>query len=245
VRTLLVNLDAVPGKANRYLAARVGRVVTALPAPGFDFELVGPVVRAALSTPRDAPAARARLGLDPGLRTLVITGGSQGAQTVGRLALDAARARPAAFAGWQVLHQAIEADVAPARAAWGELGVPARVEPFLTDMPSAWHAADLHLGRCGAGTVAEAWATRTPCAFMPYPWHKDQHQRANAAALAQAGAALIWTDHIDPDANARAHAADLLDLVASPARLDAMRAAAAALGHSDGAQTVAGLLLGR
>jgi len=247
VPVLMVNLDAVPGLANRFIANRVSEIVSAVRVEGRGWETVPPVVRRELRTPREPGPCREAFGLDPGLSTLLITGGSQGARSVGRFAVGLAEANPGCFDGWQVIHQSgshgEDNDGYVKR--WADLGVHAHVEPFLSDMPNAWWASDLHLGRCGAGTVAESWATRTPSVFMPYPWHKDLHQRHNAEPLARAGAAVLLDDRVEPERNLADHSRALLDLLTDPAGRVAMAAALRGLGEPDGAARIAGRIIGR
>lgn len=237
----LVNLDAVPGLANRFVARRAHDVVTSTPVPGRDWELVGPIVRRAALPPADAAACRERLGLDPGARTLFVSGGSQGARSINELML--ALAREGALAGWQVVHQTgRDADPAIAEA-YEAAGVRARVAEFFDEVGLAWGAADLAIGRAGAGTVAEAWASRTPTVFLPYPYHADEHQRRNAEPLAAAGGAVILSDRVDPAANLAEHRGALAGLLTDASRLTAMRDALGSLGPPDGADRVAERLL--
>lgn len=256
VPVLLVNLDAVPGKANRWIAARGPDVVTALPAEGYPaWEVVGPIVRRAALPSGDPPACRSRLGLDPGTRTLLVTGGSQGAGSINTMLAHLARTQPEIFfAGgpWQVIHQtgSQAAPGAPGSSedlaeAYAGAGVRSLVRPFLEAMGDAWGAADAAVGRAGAGTVYEAWASRVPTLFLPYPWHRDEHQRRNALPLERAGGALIATDSKDGPANAQGPpGAALSDLLGDPARRTAMREALAALGQADGAGVIARRLVG-
>jgi len=240
VPVLMINLDAVPGAANRFIAGQVTDILTAVPVKDRDWPVVPPVVRRAFTRAIDPADARRGYHLDPDLHTLLITGGSQGARSVGGFALAVATANPDAFHGWQVLHQCGAHDEPSEIASrWNALGIRAEVHPFLSDMPGAWAAATLHLGRCGAGTVAEAAATRTPSVFMPYPWHKDQHQKLNALPLVDASAAACIDDRIDPDANARDHAQTLLDLIQDEATREAMSRALRALPEPNGARQIA------
>ncbi|MCC5822195.1 MAG: UDP-N-acetylglucosamine--N-acetylmuramyl-(pentapeptide) pyrophosphoryl-undecaprenol N-acetylglucosamine transferase [Phycisphaerales bacterium] len=241
----LVNLDAVPGKANRWVAERAERTFTAAEVPQ-NWPFVGPIVRPALTDPIDPRQARAAFGLEPDTPTLLITGGSQGARSINDLLIRLLTDHPDAFKGWQAIHQTgAQHDPGPVRAAYARAGVRSWVDHYLDDIAGAWAAADLSFGRCGAGTVAEAWATRTPAVFFPYPYHADQHQKRNAQPLARTGAAVILDDLIEPDANAAAHADTILALLTDPARLSALSEPAERLPPADGAERVARALLHR
>lgn len=245
----LINLDAVPGKANRWVARRADRgVLTAarVAAPyAANWIDVGPIVRPAARASGTREECAARLGMDQSRPALLVCGGSQGARTINQFLLEFARARPDALAGWQVLHQTggDAADAEAIAAGYAGLGIPALVEPFVSAIGDWWGIADLAVARSGAGTVAEAWANRVPCLFLPYPFHKDQHQRHNAAALADAGGAIIEADRIDAAENLKNAGQQLAALLADPARREGMRRALAALGNADGAARAADLLL--
>ncbi len=247
IPVVLVNLDAVPGKANRWIARNADVRLTASeilkgPASAARWERIPPLVRRralASGTPQEC---RVRLGLDPDRPTLLVTGGSQGAGSINAFVLALARAHPQALQGWQVMHQAGAQEADAVRGTWAELGIPARVEAFISAMGDAWGAAEVAVSRCGAGSVAEAWANATPAIFLPYPWHKDQHQRWNARALEQAAAAVVVDDLIDGPRTLTACSATVLPIFTDQAVREAMRGAYAALGPADGAQRVAKLL---
>ncbi len=239
VPVLLVNLDAVPGRANRWVAKRARTVVSACPAAGFGWDVVGPIVRAEARPSGDPRACRAALGLEPDARTLFVSGGSQGAGTINTLIPAFASAHAEALSGWQILHQAGAGRDAPVRQAYEDAGVRATVVEFIDRVGDAWGAADLAVARAGAGTVAEAWASRTPTVFFPYPHHSDGHQRANARVIEAGGGGLILTDHADTPRNLAAHDGTLGALMRDDDRLDAMRSALAGLGPHDGAERAA------
>lgn len=249
---VLVNLDAAPGKANRWIARRARRCFTAAPVDERRFgawERTPPIVRAAAVARDTAQECRRRLGLDPTLPMLLVTGASQGARSINAMMLallreDTGAAR--ALRGWQVLHQTgdVGDERAALEAAYSAAGVPARVIPYCDDMASAWGGAELALCRCGAGTVAEVWANAAPALFLPYPHHRDQHQRLNARPLVEAGGAVIETDHVGGEANAMAVGPTLVRLLEEPGRRTEMRTALRSLGPADGADRVARALLG-
>ncbi len=244
VPLVAVTLDAVAGRASRVIARAASAQLFAAPAgaPPPGWTAIPPIVRAAVVDPREPAACRVDLGLDPDAPTLLVTGGSQGARSINRLLVHLVETAAERFAGWQVLHQTgRDADVA-IETAYDAAGVPARVTPYLVDMAPAWRAATLALGRAGAGTVGELWATATPAVLLPYPHHADDHQLANAARLVDAGAAIVATDHVEPAATAAALGDTLFDLLADPNRIAAMRMAFSALGAADGAARAAAIV---
>lgn len=237
LRAALVNLDAVPGKANRYLASKTDIVFSTYEALGA--RLVGPIVRREARAPGDRAACRRCFGLDPDRLTLLVTGASQGAESLNRFVPSLVRHATQAFADWQILHQAGPDRSAQVRAAYAALPVRAEVVELVEDVGSMWGAADLAIARAGAGTVAEAWINRVPAAFLPYPYHKDEHQRHNALPLERAGAAVICRDLIDPERNMAEHADMLVRLLTESRGLLDMGTAYDRLAATDGAATIA------
>lgn len=244
VPVTLVNLDATPGLANNWIAKRAQRVLTALPVPGKNWTVAGPIVRRDALPPADAASCRRQLGLDPLKPTLLVTGASQGASSINQAMVKLVTDRPAHLAGWQVLHQTGNRDTDEVRKAYDRADIPAVVEPFVRQMGVWWGAADAAISRSGAGSVAEVWASRVPTIFMPYPYHKDQHQKANAMPLVEAGGAILLEDRIDAGANAAPLATTLVGFIRNPSRLLAMRASFEKLGPADGAARVAAALMG-
>lgn len=233
---LLINLDAVPGKANR-LAARL--TPHRLDTSGADlaptYKPILPLIRAAARATTPTPEARTSFDLDPDTRTLLVTGGSQGARSINDLLAALVQEATDVLRGWQLIHQTGGEDTAQALARiYASAGIRAHTTPFLDRMGDAWSSADLAVCRAGAGAVAEARASATPALFFPYPGHADNHQRRNAEPLTRAGAALIATDHADVDSNMGDAGRALLDLLTQPSRLEAMRTAYAELGSGNG-----------
>ncbi len=247
VPVVLVNLDATPGKANRWMGA--GVAFTQMPveeAFARHWTLVPPIIRSGARPPGDRAACKRTLGLDPSRPVLMITGGSLGAGTVNQaLAALAERLAPLLRAqGWQVLHQCGSKDEAVLREAYARAGVTARVEAFVQGLGLWWGAADLAISRAGAGSVAEAWSAQVPTVFLPYPYHRDQHQRANAQRLVRAGGARVVTDLIEPGRTLIELEPALRSLLSDEQAREAMRAALGALGPANGAERVAEGLLG-
>ncbi|MBL8745217.1 MAG: glycosyltransferase [Phycisphaerae bacterium] len=243
---ILVNLDAVPGKANRWIARRSERVLDAASSGAWPKALaIRPIVRRSAIASMSKEECRVALGLAPEMPTLFITGGSQGARTLNDLMALLARDHAPIFQGWQVYHQTgPDADEAMQRS-YDEAGIPARAVAFCRTMNLAWGAADLAIARCGAGAVAEVWANSVPTIFLPYPFHRDQHQRRNAQPLANAGGALIFRDWVDARRTASDLQADLSRLLSDVNARTEMHASLQRLGPADGASEVARILLGK
>lgn len=241
---ILVNLDAVPGKANRWCARHADLRLTAAegaPVPR-DWRRIGPIVRPEARATRSPAEARTSFDLDPSTPTLLVTGGSQGARSINQFLALLAEREPATFDRWQILHQCGPSDTnepASLQASYDNAGVRARVVEFIDRVGDAWAAADLCLARAGAGTVAETWANRVPTLFMPYPYHRDEHQKHNAQPLVAAGGAALVTDAIDPMLNLADPAKELRRLLQSDETRAGMRAALERLGPADGAEAVA------
>jgi UDP-N-acetylglucosamine--N-acetylmuramyl-(pentapeptide) pyrophosphoryl-undecaprenol N-acetylglucosamine transferase len=244
----LVNLDAPPGKANRWIARHCRQVLTAVPVPempGFAQQVVGMPIRKAAVAAVPADDCRRSLGLDPRRTTLLVTGASQGARTINTLVTALALSGQSAFDGWQVVHLTGVSDERRVRAAYEQAGIPALVKAFEASMGLAWGAADLAVSRAGASSVAEAWANNVPTVFLPYPHHRDRHQHRNAAPMADAGGAIVEEDRLDPDVNLRSAGSKLVALLTDAKRRAAMRQSLRHRPAPDAATTIARLLLGR
>ena len=135
------------------------------------------------------PEAAQFFGLDPSRTTVLVTGGSLGAQRLN----DAFRARAARLgdAGIQVLHvtglgKEFEPDPS-------ETGARYVVVPYADRMELAYAAADLVVARSGANTVCELTAVGLPAVYVPLPVGNGE-QRLNAADVVAAGGGLIVDD---------------------------------------------------
>jgi UDP-N-acetylglucosamine--N-acetylmuramyl-(pentapeptide) pyrophosphoryl-undecaprenol N-acetylglucosamine transferase len=232
----LVEPNAMPGRASR-LAARFARgafvqfeaTARALRHAG-SVTVTGAPLRAALVAAfANAPPRR-----PPGkpLRLLVF-GGSQGARQINDAMIEAAPRLPRE--GFSIFHQTGEADRERVANAYAAAGVAARVVAFERDMPARYAECDLALCRSGALTVAELAMAGLPALLVPYPFAADDHQSANARAVAEAGAAIVLPARpLVTDDLLRA----LAELAARPEQLIEMGAAAARLARRDAAARI-------
>jgi UDP-N-acetylglucosamine--N-acetylmuramyl-(pentapeptide) pyrophosphoryl-undecaprenol N-acetylglucosamine transferase len=238
--------NVVLGLANRVsrpLAAAVAvSFAETLPDAGPRGVLVGNPVRADIAGV-DLTAARAhgleRFGLDPGRRTLLVFGGSQGARRINEAAAGLARLW-AGRSDLQIVHIAGRAH-APALEVQVERHTRAgrlvyRVLDYVDHMAEAYAVADLALCRGGASTVVELAAVGLPALIVPYPHHRDRQQERLGRALERAGAARV----IDDSSTTSERVAGEVDALFDDAeRLGAMRTAARAFARPDAARDLA------
>lgn len=228
--------NARPGVANRLAARLTKHVYTAQASAGLAHgRPIGIPLRPAilgLDRERDRPTARARLGLAADRPTLLVTGGSQGAQRLNQAALGAQRALAAA--GIQVLHIAGAKNplAAPARA--GD-EPPYVVLPYLETMADGYAAADFVLCRSGAMTCAELTAVGLPAGYVPLPLRGGE-QRLNAEPIVAAGGGLMVAD---AECDAAWVADNVIGVLSDPDRLAAMSAAARRAGARDAGAVLA------
>lgn len=231
IPTLLLEQNVIPGAANRLLGRLGGRVCVGFEetvgrfAAGQAVHTGNPIRTRIIETPR---MRRDRLGL-------LVLGGSGGAHRVNAAMVEAAGGIIDVLRDVDILHQTGPTDAPAMRAAYAQLGLPARVEPFIDDMGTAYAGADIVVSRAGAMTCAELTALGLPSILVPYPFAADDHQRANAEVLVRAGAAEMIVDRFLPDRLGGA----IAGLVGDAARRTKMAANARALGRPEAAARVA------
>jgi len=253
VPVVLLNPDAVPGLANRFLLKRSQSVFTQWPLSARDYQKVGGAKIQPLGCPiredlvgRSREDGAASLGVDATRKTLVITGASLGAKTINDAMLellkdaDLRKQFEEAGGGWQIIHLTGLEQADAVRAAYAAFpAVRVKVIDYCDDMASVWAIADLAIARAGASTCAELTACGVPSILLPYPYHKDMHQRHNAAELVKAGAATIVDDRKDARLNASAIKTALQTLIYNNEARTQMAEAAAIAGKPHAATAIA------
>jgi len=247
VPLVLVNVDAVPGAANRLLgrfarAAAVGWEGTPLPRAVVTGTPVRPEITAVV---RDAPhrrAARRELGLPPDRTTVAAFGGSLGARKVNQAVADLC-ARWADREDLTIFHIVGRRDWDPGMAttpgAPPTPGLRVVRVAYEDRMALVYEAVDLVVCRAGAMTVAELAVAGVPSVLVPLPGAPGDHQTENARMLERAGGGVILTDRA---CDVEGLSAVLGGLLADPAQLEAMGRSAASLGRSDAADSGAGVV---
>lgn len=234
VATFLHESNAIPGKANRHTARFVRAVLLGFKECAAYFprsmtEVTGTPIRSSLQ-PIDRAVAREKVGLQPGLTTLLVMGGSQGASGINQAmirAMPSLREIPL-----QVIHLAGARDARLLEDNYRRENIPAYVAAFHHQMEEVYSAADLAIARAGASSLAELALFALPAFLVPYPYAAEDHQTRNAEVFVRQNAALLIKEsELAGDHLAR----KIRELLGETERLRAMSAAAAALAPKNAA----------
>jgi len=187
--------NAIPGRANRWLARFVDQAFIGFPGAASRLaarriEITGTPVRPEFH-PRDPAECRARLGLDPERPVVLIMGGSQGATGINEMILSALPMIVQRNVNWQWFHLAGPRDAGRISQVYARSGQKAVVHPFFYEMELALGAATACISRAGASSLAELAAVRLPTLLVPYPSAANDHQLHNARAFEETGAAQM------------------------------------------------------
>ena len=231
VPTIAFEPNVVPGFANRMVASRVSIAAVQFEQTGRffrKFQVTGVPVRPAFfEIPMKPPG---------GPPTLLVFGGSQGAHAINQALIDALPLLREKIPGLHIIHQTGEKNFKDAQAAYQAAGFDAEVSPFITDMPGVFARADLLVCRSGASTVGEVTAAGKTAIFVPFPRAADDHQKVNAQAFVDAGAAAMLEES---SLSGSSLANTVAALFADTAQLQRMGKAAKALSRPNAAQDVA------
>jgi UDP-N-acetylglucosamine--N-acetylmuramyl-(pentapeptide) pyrophosphoryl-undecaprenol N-acetylglucosamine transferase len=230
LRCAIMEQNLRPGFTNKYLAPWVDRVFTAYSDsvkyfPGARvIETGNPVRWRALPTVERGEKFH-----------LLVFGGSAGARRVNYALVDALRFLVDVKERFTLVHQTGQLDYAAIAEAYKALPFEAEVTPFIENMDEAYARADLVLCRAGATTVAELTAFGKAAILVPYPYAIYDHQRGNAEALAQRGAAEMI---LDAALTGERLAGRIRAYLNDRSALARMAAAAKSLGRPDAAERI-------
>ena len=243
VPTFVHESNAIPGKANRLNARMVSAVLLGFSEcakhfPGARCEVTGTPIRESLATHLDKVQALAAFGLSPERRTLLVMGGSQGAQGINRAILDALPELKTA--PLQIVHLTGKHDEQTMRQAYAAASMPAFVAPFHQRMEEAYSAADFCLARSGAASLTELSHFALPSLLVPYPHAAEDHQTFNAKIFENAGAATLMSER---EITGPSLAKKLLWFLDDPVRLAGMSARSAELAPRQAAERVVETML--
>ena len=193
---VLQEQNSVPGLVNRRLARFADLVLlaftesrSAIPG-GADAAVIGNPLRR-LPLPDRVTGAR-YLGLDPVRHTVLVFGGSRGARSLNKAAVEVVRDL-SGEGGVQFVILTGEGDYERVQTALaGQRGVVVR--EYLEEVQHAYAVADVAVARAGASSVFERASFAVPSILVPYPYAADDHQRLNAESVRKAGGAIVVED---------------------------------------------------
>ncbi len=240
--TLVHESNAIPGRANRLAAKFATKVLLGFEEaearlPGVSCVVTGTPVRKNLGAPMDKAKARESFRLRPDWKTLLVTGGSQGAAGINQLLFKAAPLL--ANHELQIIHLTGEQDDRLAAANYQRDGIPHYVSPFHHRMEEAYSAADVVVSRAGASSLSEISQFGLPSILIPYPHATDDHQTANAEIYVRGGAAELL---VEKDTGAETFSALILNLLSDDARRERMSVASHRIPPSAAASNVADIM---
>jgi UDP-N-acetylglucosamine--N-acetylmuramyl-(pentapeptide) pyrophosphoryl-undecaprenol N-acetylglucosamine transferase len=229
--------NAVLGRANRFLARSAAALALSFEATERLPESTQTVVTGNPVRPEVAALAALPYAPPDGPLRLLVLGGSLGARVFSDIVPDAI----APFTGRvSVVQQCRPEDLDRVRAAYAKSGIEAELSNFFPDIAARLADAHLVVARAGASTVAELALAGKPSILVPLPGAIDNHQAANAAALAAAGGAVAIAQ---PDFTSAALRDRIFTFLADPAALVRAAAAARTQARPDAAARLADLVV--
>jgi UDP-N-acetylglucosamine--N-acetylmuramyl-(pentapeptide) pyrophosphoryl-undecaprenol N-acetylglucosamine transferase len=171
--------------------------------------------------------------------TILIFGGSQGAQSINRAVMDALEN----LADWKdklrFVHQTGERQLEDVKASYQSNGFVADVRPFFNDFHQQYAAADLIVSRSGATTVAEIKAAGRAAILIPFPFAADDHQTKNARAMTDEKAAVLIANS---DLTGKRLADAIRELIGDPQRLEEIETNARRMAILDAEERIVNLV---
>jgi UDP-N-acetylglucosamine--N-acetylmuramyl-(pentapeptide) pyrophosphoryl-undecaprenol N-acetylglucosamine transferase len=236
VPTLVMDSNALPGFTNRQLARFIDKAALtfdeALRYFGNKGIVTGNPVRKEFFEIADKKSDE--------VFHVLIFGGSQGARAINNAVVDALGEMGEFEGRVTFTHQTGQADFEKIREIYARSRfADADVRPFISDMFTEFGKADIVICRAGATTCAELAAAGKASIMIPLPTAADDHQRKNAEAMERAGAAVMV---LQRDLNGKRLAEEVAKLMAEPASLGTMAAAARSLGRKDAAERTVDLI---
>ena len=205
IPTLIQEQNSYAGVTNKLLAEKVEAACVAYEGmerffPADKIVLTGNPVRSnLLNCTLTKEEARAKYGLDPNKRTVLVVGGSLGARTINN-SISAGLERIAKDESVQLIWQTGKFYDESCKKALAESSAKNVIQmAFVNDMDVAYRAADLVVSRAGASSISELQLLGKPCILVPSPNVAEDHQTKNALALFNRDAALMVTDAESPE----------------------------------------------
>ncbi len=224
--------NSYPGVTNRMLARFVDIVFlsfrdSARYLKSGSYLLVGTPVRDEIVKYR-----KNQPGVKKDAFTILVIGGSQGARVLNIEFANALTLLRGMGRDVNVIHQTGQMDYERCQMDYETRGIKVDLSPFITDMASAYNAADLVISRAGASSIFELAALHKPSVLIPYPYAANQHQMANAMSLSRIGGAEVIDQH---DLSGSGLARVIIKYMDNPRLLEKMGQRAGKMARTDAA----------
>ena len=200
IPTLIQEQNSYAGLANKNLAKKAEKICVAYEGmerffPAGKILMTGnPVRQNLLDTTISREEAVKRQGFDPAKKTILLVGGSLGARTINESVLqhlDLVTSSSNVQFIWQT-GKYYSAEIT--KRLEGKDIPNLKVTDFITDMGTAYKAADLVISRAGASSISEFCLIGKPVILVPSPNVAEDHQTKNALALSTKDAAIYVKD---------------------------------------------------
>jgi len=237
IPTFIHESNSFPGKSNIMLGKKATRIFVPIEGmekyfPAQKIMITGNPVRKIFSEKISRDKALTFFGFQPGMKTVLVVGGSLGAKSINETVeqnIDLFKKNKLQLI-WQT-----GKSFAPQAAKIEEERSNIWSNAFIDKMENAYAAADVVISRSGAMAVAELCVVAKPAIFVPYPYAAEDHQTVNAVVLVNKNAALMV-----PDANVKSGLFPcLLQLIHDEARMEELKMNISKLGNLNADELIA------
>jgi UDP-N-acetylglucosamine--N-acetylmuramyl-(pentapeptide) pyrophosphoryl-undecaprenol N-acetylglucosamine transferase len=184
-RCAIQEQNSIPGLTNRILSRLSQQIFLSFPDAARSFPAGKSIVAGNPLRPEFEPDDSINK------RTLLIMGGSLGATSINRAAVNALEIIKKSLNGFDIIHQTGGTDADWVKKAYEEKGLKVKVEPFIEDMASVFAKTKLAVCRAGGITLSELSRMGVPAIMIPLPSAADNHQYFNARYISDAGGGWI------------------------------------------------------
>lgn len=205
VPIVLIEQNVIPGRANLIMSRWADAILCHWESTKNRFKKAGSISVTGIPirngiVGNETEVVKNPFGLASQGKTLLVMGGSQGAQAINKVLLQSIPKLKALIPGLQIIHLTGKEGYKEAKDAYDNLGISSFVSEFSSEIGIAYRLADLVICRAGANTIAEISAVGLPAILIPYPYATDNHQYWNAYELARiGGAVIIKQDELKPE----------------------------------------------
>jgi len=239
----LLSLDVMPSQAVRFLSRFAAEIYGGFPECSQYLDKKAKVVFTGNPIRREVGKISKEqgikeFGLEPGKKTILVFGGSQGAHSINLAVLDSLAHLDQAgrLKEIQIIFQTGQKDLGLVTEKCQNSKTPIKVLAYIDKMPSAMAAADLVISRSGSA-VSETLACGLPSVLIPFPYAASNHQEYNARSLEKAGAAEMI---LDSALNGRELSQKIIGILFNSENYGKMAQAAGILARPEAAQEIAG-----